>query len=146
MLRLTLPCAQVAQECSPSAQVKAAAAHVQTLKQNQRKKKLSMTLMVVSNELRSMFVVNLANKKHFCVILDSINLPVVDTGCFGKLFSRGRHFNPDCWILALVLNSLIGIDGCVVVRLGPWILWILVSVSVDWPSHLLVNVHLLSQG
>ncbi len=45
MLRLTLPCAQVAQaelrhsqECSPSAQVKAAAAHVQTLKQNQRKK------------------------------------------------------------------------------------------------------------
>jgi hypothetical protein len=65
MLRLTLPCAQVAQaelrtcsgraqdvlrhaqECSPSAQVKAAAAHVQTLKQNQRKKKLSMTLMVL---------------------------------------------------------------------------------------------------
>jgi len=51
MLRLNLPCAQVAQaelrhaqECSPSAQVKAAAAHVQTLKQNQRKKKLSMTL------------------------------------------------------------------------------------------------------
>jgi len=57
MLRLTLPCAHVAQaelrpssgrsqhtqECSPSAQVKAAAAHVQTLKQNQRKKKLSMT-------------------------------------------------------------------------------------------------------
>jgi hypothetical protein len=59
MLRLTLPCTQVAQaklrpcsgraqacsgmlrnaqECSPSAQVKAAAAHVQTLKQNQRKK------------------------------------------------------------------------------------------------------------
>ena len=41
MLRLTLPCAQVAQaelrhaqECSPSAQVKAAAAHVQTLKRN----------------------------------------------------------------------------------------------------------------
>ncbi len=54
MLRLTLPCAQVAQavlrtcsgvlrhaqECSPSAQVKAAAAHLQTLKQNQRKKKV----------------------------------------------------------------------------------------------------------
>jgi hypothetical protein len=36
-----------AQECSPSAQVKAAAAHVQTLKQNQRKKKLSITLVVV---------------------------------------------------------------------------------------------------
>jgi hypothetical protein len=43
MLRLTLPCAaQVAQavlthaqECSPSAQVKAAAVHVQTLKRNQ---------------------------------------------------------------------------------------------------------------
>ena len=34
-----------AQECSPSAQVKAAAAHVQTLKQNQRKKKSSMTLV-----------------------------------------------------------------------------------------------------
>jgi hypothetical protein len=47
MLRLNLPCAQVAQaelrhaqECLPSAQVKAAAAHVQTLKQNQRKKKV----------------------------------------------------------------------------------------------------------
>jgi hypothetical protein len=41
MLRLTLPCAQVAQasqERSPSAQVKAVAAHVQTLKQNQQKK------------------------------------------------------------------------------------------------------------
>jgi hypothetical protein len=36
-----------AQECSPSAQVKAAAAHVQTLKQNQRKKKLSLTYVVV---------------------------------------------------------------------------------------------------
>jgi hypothetical protein len=54
MLRLTLPSAQVsqdvlrhAQECSPSAQGKAAAAHVQTLKQNQRKKKLSMTLLAV---------------------------------------------------------------------------------------------------
>jgi hypothetical protein len=75
MLRLTLPCAQVAQvaqaelrpslgraqacsgraqdvlrnsqECSPSAQVKAAAAHVQTLKQNQRKNKLSLTYVVV---------------------------------------------------------------------------------------------------
>jgi hypothetical protein len=35
-----------AQEGSPSAQVKAAAAHVQTLKQNQRKKKLSLTLVV----------------------------------------------------------------------------------------------------
>jgi hypothetical protein len=46
MLRLTLPCAQ---ECSPSAQVKAAAAHVQTLKRfkrNQRKKKLSLTYLV----------------------------------------------------------------------------------------------------
>ena len=47
MLRLNMPCAQVAQEYSPSAQVKAAAAHVQTLKQNQRKKKLSMTLVEV---------------------------------------------------------------------------------------------------
>jgi hypothetical protein len=64
MRRLTLPYAQVAQaelrpssgraqamvrhaqECSPSAQVKAAAAHVQTLKQNQRKKKLSLTYVV----------------------------------------------------------------------------------------------------
>jgi hypothetical protein len=36
-----------AQECSPSAQVKAAAAQVQTLKQNQRKKKLSLTFVVV---------------------------------------------------------------------------------------------------
>jgi hypothetical protein len=50
MLKLTLLCAQVAQaelrharECSPSAQVKAAATHVQTLKRNQRKKKLSVT-------------------------------------------------------------------------------------------------------
>ena len=33
-----------AQECSPSAQVKAAAAHVQTLKQNQRKKKVEYDL------------------------------------------------------------------------------------------------------
>jgi hypothetical protein len=66
MLRLTLPYAQVAQaelrtcsgraqdvlrraqECSPSAQVKAAAAHVQTLKQNQRKKKLSMTYVAAN--------------------------------------------------------------------------------------------------
>jgi DUF971 family protein len=59
MRRLTLPYAQVAQaelrpamvrhaqECSPSAQVKAAAAHVQTLKQNQRGKKLSLTYVVV---------------------------------------------------------------------------------------------------
>jgi hypothetical protein len=31
------------QECSPSAQVKAAAAYVQTLKRNQREKKLSLT-------------------------------------------------------------------------------------------------------
>jgi RNA polymerase-interacting CarD/CdnL/TRCF family regulator len=50
MLKLTLPCDQVAQAelrtCSGSAQVKAAAAHVQTLKQNQREKKLSMTLVV----------------------------------------------------------------------------------------------------
>jgi hypothetical protein len=37
-----------AQECSPSAQVKAAAAHVQTLKRNQRKKKLSLTYLVIS--------------------------------------------------------------------------------------------------
>jgi hypothetical protein len=35
-----------AQECLPSAQVKAAAAHVQTLKQNQRKKELSLTYVV----------------------------------------------------------------------------------------------------
>ena len=40
MLRLTLPVLRHAQECSPSAQVKATAAHVQTLKQNQRKKKV----------------------------------------------------------------------------------------------------------
>ncbi len=67
MLRLTLPCAQVAQvaqaelrpssvraqECSPSAQVKAAAAHVQTLKQNQRKKKLSVTFVVISDDIFS---------------------------------------------------------------------------------------------
>jgi hypothetical protein len=33
------------QQCSLSAQVKAAAAHVQKLKQNQRKKKLSLTLV-----------------------------------------------------------------------------------------------------
>jgi hypothetical protein len=37
------------QECSPSAQVKAAAAHVQTLKRNQRKKELSVTYVVVSH-------------------------------------------------------------------------------------------------
>ena len=48
MLRLTLPCAQVAQECSPSAQVKAAAAHVQTLKRNQRKKKSSLTYVAAT--------------------------------------------------------------------------------------------------
>jgi hypothetical protein len=43
-----------AQEYSPSAQVKAAAAHVQTLKQIQRKKKLSMTLLgVFLEEFRS---------------------------------------------------------------------------------------------
>jgi hypothetical protein len=53
ILRLTLSYAQVAQaelrqaqECSPSAQVKAAAAHVHTLKRNQRKKKLSLTYVV----------------------------------------------------------------------------------------------------
>ena len=50
MLRLTLPCAQVAQaelrQGSGRAQVKAAAAHVQTLNQNQREKKLSMTYVV----------------------------------------------------------------------------------------------------
>jgi hypothetical protein len=39
-----------AQGCSPSAQVKAAAAHVQTLKRNQRKKKLSLTYLVETNE------------------------------------------------------------------------------------------------
>ena len=33
-----------AQECSPSAQVKAAAAHVQTFKQNRRKKKVEFDL------------------------------------------------------------------------------------------------------
>jgi hypothetical protein len=45
MLRLTLSCAQVAQECPPSAQVKAAAAHVQTLKRNycSEKKKFSLS-------------------------------------------------------------------------------------------------------
>jgi hypothetical protein len=42
-----------AQECSPSAQVKAAAAHVQTLKQNQRKKKLSLTYVVISDDIFS---------------------------------------------------------------------------------------------
>jgi hypothetical protein len=54
MLRLNLPCAQVAQaelrhaqECLPSAQVKAAAAHVQTLNRISEKKKLSMTLVEV---------------------------------------------------------------------------------------------------
>jgi hypothetical protein len=35
---------RLAQECSPSAQVRAAAAHVQTLKQNQRKKKVESDL------------------------------------------------------------------------------------------------------
>jgi len=42
-----------AQECSPSAQVKATAAHIQTLKQNQRKRKLSMTLVVISDDIFS---------------------------------------------------------------------------------------------
>ena len=37
-----------AQEWSPSAQVKAAAAHVQTLKRNQQKNKLSLTYRVAS--------------------------------------------------------------------------------------------------
>jgi hypothetical protein len=37
----------IAQECSLSAQVKAAAAHVQTLKQSQREKKLSLTYVEV---------------------------------------------------------------------------------------------------
>ena len=40
-----------AQECSPSTQVKAAAAHVQILKRNQGKKKLSLTYMVVTVHL-----------------------------------------------------------------------------------------------
>jgi hypothetical protein len=96
-----------------------------------------------------MFVVNLANKRHLHIILDSINLPVVDAGRFVKLFSRGRHFDPDCSfgeILALVLNFLIGIDDCVVLRLGPCLSCALAPVSMDWPSHLLVNVRLLGQG
>jgi len=40
-------CSGYAQECSFLAQVKAAAAHVQRLKQKRRKKKLSMTIVVV---------------------------------------------------------------------------------------------------
>ena len=40
-------CSGAAQECSPSAQVKAAAAHVYTLKRNQRKKRLSLTYVGV---------------------------------------------------------------------------------------------------
>jgi hypothetical protein len=55
MLRLTLPCAQVAQAmlrpCSPAAQVKAAAAHTQTLKRNERKKKLSLAILAVDGGL-----------------------------------------------------------------------------------------------
>lgn len=39
-------CSGRAQECSPSAQVRAAATHVQTLKRNQQKKKLSLTYVV----------------------------------------------------------------------------------------------------
>jgi hypothetical protein len=44
-----------AQEYSPSAQVQAAATHVQTLKQNQRKKELSKTLVEVF-ELEFFFI------------------------------------------------------------------------------------------
>jgi hypothetical protein len=67
IFRLTLPYTQVtqvtqaelrpslvrAQECSPLAQVKAAATHVQILKQNQRKKKLSVTFVVISDNIFS---------------------------------------------------------------------------------------------
>ena len=56
-----------AQECSPSAQVKAAAAHVQTLKQNQRKKKLSLTLVVV-DEVK----VSTLPKRAFKVFVDHV--------------------------------------------------------------------------
>jgi hypothetical protein len=38
-----------AQGCSPSAQVKTAAAHVRRLERNQRKKKSSMTILVISD-------------------------------------------------------------------------------------------------
>jgi hypothetical protein len=47
VLRLLRPCSSSAQECLPSAQVKAAAAHVHRLKRNQRKKKSSVTIVVV---------------------------------------------------------------------------------------------------
>ena len=82
MLRLTLPCAQVAQaelrpssgqaqaklrhaqECSPSAQVKAAAAHVYTLKRNQRKKRLSLTYVVFTeNYITTSFLVTCLYKE-----------------------------------------------------------------------------------
>ena len=40
-----------AQECSPSAQVKAAATHVQILKRNKRKKRLSLTYLVARADI-----------------------------------------------------------------------------------------------
>jgi hypothetical protein len=44
VLRVAQALLRNAQECSPSAQVKAAAAHVQTLKRNQQKKKVESDL------------------------------------------------------------------------------------------------------
>ena len=55
-LGLLRPSSGMLRECSPSAQVKAAAAHVQTLKRNQRIKKLSLTYVVsYSSSLSSSF-------------------------------------------------------------------------------------------
>jgi hypothetical protein len=53
-----------AQEWSPSAQVKAAAAHVQTLKQNQRKKKLSLTYVAVVLPIQHCDIVDFSTDIH----------------------------------------------------------------------------------
>jgi len=69
MLRLTLcfdraqAMLRNAQECSPSAQVKAAAAHVQALKQNQREKKVKTDLCGSHRQSESMIVCHKVPRK-----------------------------------------------------------------------------------
>jgi hypothetical protein len=73
-----------AQEGSPSAQVKAAAAHVQTLKQNQRKKKLSLTLVV--DNIQRMLITKLLR-----VALLSLLFPLISLARFKQeLYIRGE--------------------------------------------------------
>ena len=86
-----------AQGCSPSAQVKAAAAHVQTLKRNQRKKKLSLTYLVVILSFEPCLAFSLLVpwislvtgcrvKKHAELVLDGVRLLLI--------FAQEVDFNP----------------------------------------------------